>query len=371
MFSSLIKNQKLLAVLNKLKFIEPTTVQFLTIPPAIEGKDLVVQASTGSGKTLAFALPILSIMYEVATQEKIDYTFSLIVSPTRELAVQIKSVFESLDKNLSPVLLIGGMPSKKQQNSLKQDPRIVVGTPGRILDFLERRLLKIRDLELLVLDEADEMFSMGFYQDIETLLSKIPEHTQGLFVSATISERIDMLAKRHLRDPIKIEGSTLEEVPPQIEHLYCNVGNQTVDKPNAVCSLIDKLNPTSAIIFCNTKSETEVVEAFLRRRNVNASRLNSDLNQNQRNKILEEIRSQKVKFLIATDIAARGIDIDHIDLVVNMGIPEQAENYVHRIGRTGRAGRAGKAISLVGAFDFINFKNLRKATEIDFVEMVL
>ncbi len=370
-FSKLLKDKELLNTVKNLGFKKATIVQTLSIPPTLKGKDLIVQASTGSGKTLAFGLPLIEIMNQVAKKEKVNYTFGVVITPTRELAIQIADVLSSLKEDLKPVLIIGGMPYGKQESGLKNDPRIVVGTPGRMLDFLKKKTLDVRDCEVFVLDEADEMFSMGLSQDVESIIKEIPKHTQGLFVSATVSPRVVMLGEKYLKEPIQITASTFEEKPPQIEHLYTNVGGQVTDKPLAVCSILDTVKPESAIIFCNRKSETELIEVYLRRKNYDALKINSDLNQNQRTKIMSKIRAGDLKYLIATDIAARGIDIPKIDLVINVGVPDAFDSYVHRTGRTGRAGREGKAITIVGALDFLSFKTLRNKLDVDFEEFKL
>lgn len=357
-FKDLLKSKRLVQALEGQGFSLSTPVQGLTLPGALEGKDLVVEASTGSGKTLAFGLPLLSFLEAAEHKQKLP--FGLIVTPTRELATQIYGVFNSLNDDEGPALLIGGMPYRKQQRILQENGNIVVGTPGRILDFIYRGDLDLSALKYFVLDEADEMFSMGFTEDVEQILKSIPEVAQGLFVSATVSARVKMLAAKYLKSPQEIVASRHDEKPPEIEHLFCQIsGDSVADKPNALCDLVENLRPTSAIVFCNTRSDTELVEAFMRRRGFDARRLNSDLNQSQRNRVMDRIRNGELRYLIATDIAARGIDIAQIELVVNFSIPEQTESYVHRTGRTGRAGRKGRAISLVGPHDFVTFKSLK------------
>lgn len=355
-FKDIVTSERLVKALEVAGFKTSTPVQGLTIPPALEQKDLVVEASTGSGKTLAFGIPLL-VSLETSQQKE---PYALIVSPTRELATQIHGVLSPLMEEDSVALLIGGMPYRKQQRALSNGSRVVVGTPGRILDFIDRRDLDLRQLKYFVLDEADEMFSMGFMEDVESILKNIPKEAQGLFVSATVSPRVRMLSGRFLNKPLDIVASKHDEKPPEIEHVYYNVaGDSVADKPNVLCDLLESIRPASAIIFCNTRSDTELVEAFMRRRGFDARRLNSDLRQSQRNKVMDRIRSGELRYLIATDIAARGIDIEQIELVVNYAIPEQTESYVHRTGRTGRAGRKGKAISLVGPHDFLTFQSLK------------
>ncbi|MEZ4754989.1 MAG: DEAD/DEAH box helicase [Bdellovibrionota bacterium] len=370
-FSTLVKNKELLAALTEKGFQIATAVQEITIPAALNKEDLVINAQTGSGKTLAFAIPMLSLLSEASKKHQVDYTFGFIVSPTRELAQQIAEVIQDLLPDLSPCLLIGGVPYPKQLTQLKKDPRIVVGTPGRILDAISRKDLNVRDCKFFVLDEADEMFSMGFYEAVEEIISYVPEPAQGLFVSATISPRVKMLAQKFLKKPKFLEAESEDDDAPPIDHYFCNVGGGVSDKPSSLCDLIEHIQPESAIIFCNTKSETELVEVFLRRRGFDARRINSDLNQNQRTKVMEKIKAKELRFLVATDIAARGIDIKQIELVVNFSLHDTPETYVHRTGRTGRAGNKGSAISLVSPGDFMAFKMVKRDLPIDFKEMKL
>ncbi len=355
-FSELLNSDTLRGAIEKLGFTNPTPVQAKTIPPALAGYDLIVQAKTGSGKTLAYSLPILELIEKLPTQ---DQTFALVVVPTRELATQISEVIATVSGIRVPTL-IGGMSGREQGRALSDDKRIVVGTPGRILDFLDSREFSLDHCKSFVLDEADEMLSTDFLEDIERILKRMPQHRQGIFVSATITPNVEMLARRFLKEPKHIIVETPAEAMPQIEHRFYEVGGDLVAKATALCDLLETVKPRSAIIFCNTKSDTELVEVFLRRRGFDARRINSDLNQKQRNAVMGRIKSGELRFLVGTDIAARGIDIEQLDAVINYTIPEQPEVYVHRTGRTGRAGRSGIALSLVGPGDFTAFQNLKR-----------
>jgi ATP-dependent RNA helicase DeaD len=246
-----------------------------------------------------------------------------------------------------------------------------VGTPGRILDLLRQKVLQLNRCRYFALDEADEMLSMGFIEDIRTILSRLPDRRQGMFVSATITGRVEMLARSFLTKPGLILIGDFNTDIPDIEHLYCEVGGELMAKPQALCDLIETMRPRSAIIFCNTKSDTNLVEALLRRRGFDARRINSDLNQNKRDRIMNQIRAEELQFLVATDIAARGLDIEQIDLVVNYSIHDQTETYIHRTGRTGRAGRSGKAVSLIGPRDHGAFHFLKKVVDFDFRKLPL
>ena len=364
-FDSLVADSRLREALASQGILIPTPVQSATIPAALRGSDLIVQAQTGSGKTLAFVLPLLERLFET---DNGNSTYALILSPTRELANQICSVIAMLTDTVRPVCLIGGVSMKEQVQALDQDHRIIVGTPGRVLDLINQKRILLRRCQYFVLDEADEMLGMGFLEDVKEILSKLTGARQGLFVSATISHRVEMLAKSFLREPERIEVSSPTSAPSPIEHRYYEVGTGVAVKANALCDFIEAENPRSAIIFCNTKSDTELVEVFLRRRGYDARRINSDLTQKQRDYVMNKLRAGELRLLIATDIAARGIDLDQLDVVINYTLHEQPEIYLHRTGRTGRAGRSGVAVSFVGPMDFAAFKTIQRGLSIDLVK---
>ncbi|MCC6953212.1 MAG: DEAD/DEAH box helicase [Deltaproteobacteria bacterium] len=370
-FHQLIPGNPLLPELDRLGFTTPTAVQRLAIPKALGQQDLVVQSRTGSGKTMAYAIPLLTKILAAEDSER-NVTQVLVVVPTRELAVQVNNVVRSLVGDLlHPVLIIGGSDFSSQEKLLQQDPRIVVGTPGRLLDLIRQRTLKLNGCKFFVLDEADEMLSSGFLQDVRTILSRLPDKRQGIFTSATVTPRVDMLANAFLdRHEVVTVDSTYNDLP-SIEHFFCEVGSDLTAKPNALCDIIESQRPNSAIIFCNTKSDTSLVEVLLRRRGFDARRINSDLSQSQRNRVMQKIRNRELRFLVATDVAARGIDIEQIDMVINFAIHDLPEIYLHRTGRTGRAGRSGRAISLVGPRDFTAFHYLKKLLNVDMNKLPL
>ena len=368
-FKELVPDVEIVAALEKLGITKPTPVQMATLPAALNGKDLIVQAKTGSGKTFAFAIPLLQALK--ARGQDIRTTFGLIISPTRELATQICNVISSICPDVEPVCLIGGVKQNSQVQGLREDKRIVVGTPGRLLDLIQQRELVLRTCGFFVLDEADEMLSMGFIDEVKDILSRLPEKRQGMFISATITPRVEMLAGSFLRQPERITVQATEEEKATIEHLYVEVSGEVTAKAAALCDVIEMQKPTSAIIFCNTKSDTELAEVYLKRRGIVAMRINSDLTQKQRDAVIGKMRSGELKFLIGTDVAARGLDIEHIDLVINYTLDNSTETYVHRTGRTGRAGRSGKAISIVGPQDFTAFYALRKLGTINFNKLEL
>ncbi len=353
--------------LEKMGIVTPTPVQAESLPMTMEGRDMVIQAETGSGKTLAFSLPLIA---QVRNAINTDETVGFVLTPTRELAIQVVRVIEDLCPDIKPVCVIGGMRMTQQFDSLESDPRVVVGTPGRILDLLRQKRLYLSAVSFFALDEADEMLSMGFIEEVERILERVPTSAQGVFVSATISPRVKMLAERFLKrvESLEVETKLHEETDAKVEHLYSTVGLGIMEKPRRVIDILEKLEPRSAIVFCNTKSDTELVEAILKRQGRDAQRLNSDLTQKQRNKIMEKLRGENLSVLIATDLAARGIDIAQIDLVINYSLPDNTENYVHRTGRTGRAGRHGVAATIIAPSDIPRFHEIKKVLDIEFKE---
>ena len=367
-FRELLNDEQLLASLDRLGFVQPTPVQEKGLPPLLAGRDLIAQAKTGSGKTLAFVLPMLLKLRNV---ERALQTRALVLTPTRELANQICGVISSVAPAVHPTCVIGGVSFNTQRQSLEQDARIVVGTPGRVLDLIRQRTILLRHCSYFVVDEADEMFSMDFVEDVQAILSRIPDVRQGIFCSATITPRVESLANNFLAKPERVVIDTPGEALPPIDHLYYNVGGGVTDKAQALCDIIETTLPRSAIIFCNTKSDTELVEVFLRRRGFDAAFINSDLSQAQRDEVMARIKAQELQFLVGTDIAARGIDIKELDLVVNYSLPEQPEVYVHRTGRTGRAGNSGRAVSLIGPQDFSEFVNLKRKVELELKNLPL
>jgi len=367
-FTEIVSSPMILESLSRMGLNVPTAVQRETIPAALAGSDIIAQAKTGSGKTLAFAIPLVSVVERSSDRTQ---TLAIVLTPTRELANQICEVVSSLSSDIQPVCVIGGMSSSSQVRALANDRRVVVGTPGRIMDLMGQGEISLRSCKFFAVDEVDEMFSMDFAEAVREILRELPKARQGMFVSATVTPRVETFAKNFLTKPRLIMVNSPEESQPKIEHRFYKVGSGVTDKVTALCDLIEVLTPNSAIIFCNTKSDTELVEVYLRRRGYDARLINSDLNQPQRDAIMNLIRSNKLRFLVGTDIAARGIDIAQIDLVVNYSLSDQHEIYVHRTGRTGRAGREGRAISLIGPHDFGNFMNLKRHLPIQIQEYEL
>ncbi|MBP9838461.1 MAG: DEAD/DEAH box helicase [Proteobacteria bacterium] len=332
-------NKDLLSALTKSGITVPTAIQDKTIPVALQGSDVIGVAQTGTGKTLAFVLPIIHKI--IATNEK-----ALIIVPTRELAIQVKDCVEMISSKLKPpiktVCLIGGTSVYNQIQSLKRNPNIIVATPGRLRDHLGRNTVRISDVTNLVLDEADRMLDMGFLPDIKKILSLLPNDRQTMLYSATFDNELMKLVNNYMQEPVRIEvspaGSTVEKVVQKIYYL----DNQ--DKDAHLLALLEK-HLGSIIIFCRTKFGVKKLTSFLIRNKIKAAEIHSDRTLQQRRAALDGFKTAKHRVLVATDVAARGIDISSIELVLNYDLPDAAEDYVHRIGRTGRAGKDGMAIS--------------------------
>ncbi|RYG47153.1 DEAD/DEAH box helicase [bacterium] len=328
-------------------FETPTPIQARAIPVLLNGGDLIGQAQTGTGKTAAFALPII---------EKIDptrmETQALVMAPTRELAVQVAGGIFDLAKNsgLRVVPVYGGQPIDRQFRALKAGAHVVVGTPGRLLDHLRRGSLNLENVRLCVLDEADEMMALGFTEDMDAILALLPEERQLAFFSATMPARIVALSKKYLRSPKHISIDTKRRTVESIKQTYYEVPKGK--KLESLARVLDMESPGPTIVFCRTRQETNDLADNLRLRGYNAEALHGDMGQSERDRTMRRFREGLADLLVATDVAARGLDIDTVTHVVNYDIPWDVEQYIHRIGRTGRAGREGDAITLVEGKQF-------------------
>ncbi len=354
--------------IDALGYVHPTPVQLAVFEPATRGKSLVVQARTGTGKTAAFGLPIVDNLIR-KSQENVQ---ALILTPTRELALQVGREVEQLGKfrGTKVVPIYGGAPMGKQIDALAGGAQVVVGTPGRVLDHLRRGTLDAKNIRILVLDEADEMLSMGFAKELNAIMEHLPPgDRQGLYFSATIPPDVERLANKHLKDPEYVTLSSDQVGALQLAHYVYLVRDS--DKRSAILNIIEVEDPQSAVVFCNTKDETERVAELLKSRGYEADWLNGDLEQKERERVMAATREGKLRFLVATDVAARGIDISHLTHVINADFPESAEQYVHRTGRTGRAGRTGTAISVVGPKDVGHLYMLRLTYKIRPIERML
>ena len=345
----------------------PTPVQRAVYESAAEGRSLVVQARTGTGKTTAFGLPLVDRIVRTSVKA----VQALVLCPTRELALQVSRELEQIARfrGLQVVAIYGGASMTRQIEALQAGAQIVVGTPGRVLDHLRHKTLDPAGVRVLVLDEADEMLSMGFARELNAILETLPKNRQGLFFSATIPSDIERLAHNHLRDPEIITLSSDQVGALEVAHyVYVMRGP---DKIAQLVQIIEVEDPESAIVFCNTRDETQRVAESLKNRGFDADWLNGDLPQGDRERVMSATREGRLRFLVATDVAARGIDISHLTHVINYDFPESAENYVHRTGRTGRAGRTGTAIAIVGPKDIGNLYLLRLTYKIRPVETQL
>ena len=344
-FADLGLRDELLSALDTLGYEEPTPIQRESIPPVMAGRDLLGQAATGTGKTAAFALPILERVVAGATVEPV----ALVLVPTRELAVQVSEAVyrygRVLDAQVLPIF--GGQPIVHQLKVLKRGVHVVVATPGRAIDHINRGTLPLDAVGLVVLDEADEMLDMGFADDIEAILDACPSDRQTVLFSATMPPRIAQIAKRHLQDPVRIQidrETVAAGAPPRVRQSAYLVAR--AHKAAALGRILDVESPTAAIVFCRTRGEVDELTETLNGRGYRAEALHGGMNQEQRDRVMGRLRSGTAELLVATDVAARGLDVEQLTHVVNYDVPSAPESYVHRIGRVGRAGREGVAITL-------------------------
>jgi ATP-dependent RNA helicase DeaD len=342
-FADLGIHDDVLEALREMGWTSPTPVQRDTYPLAIAGHDIIVQSRTGTGKTGAFGIPLVSELLSDDGDEQ-----ALVLAPTRELALQSAREIDKLGarRGINSVAVYGGASMEQQIRALEGGARVISGTPGRVLDHLKRGTIDASRLRVLVLDEADEMLSMGFAKELHAIIAKLPKKRQTLLFSATVDRAIKRVAEKHMRDPefLGLSGDHVGALG--IEHFVYMVSG--VGRVANLITVLEIEDPESALIFCNTKAETEEVSAALQRAGFNAEWLNGDRPQREREEVLGRVRREELRFLVATDVAARGIDVSHLTHVINFSLPDNVEQYVHRTGRTGRAGRTGTAITLVG-----------------------
>lgn len=342
-FEELGLSENIMKAISDMGFITPTPIQANAIPAMREGRDIIGRSQTGTGKTMAFAIPAIEMIR--ASQDKSN-VIAIIMLPTRELAIQCCSEIRKLTKyceSIRPVEVYGGAPMDKQITRLKR-ANIVIGTPGRIMDHMRRRTLKLDHVRLAVLDEADEMLSMGFKEDMETILRETPEDRQTVLFSATMPPAIMSITDEFQKDPVVIETNNKKITLDNIRQTYVDVPMGR--KMDALKLLLYYFDPSLSIVFCNTKKMAEDVAVALSREGFNAEALHGDLKQSQRNSVMEKFRYGATSVLVATDVAARGIDVNDVEIVFNYDIPQNNEYYVHRIGRTGRVGKEGNSITI-------------------------
>jgi ATP-dependent RNA helicase DeaD len=361
-FADLALREELVAALASLGYEEPTPIQREAIPPLLAGRDLLGQAATGTGKTAAFALPLLQGLDK---RGRGSFPVCLVLAPTRELAMQVSEATHRYGRDLGARVLpvYGGQPIGRQLRELERGVDIVVGTPGRVIDHINRGTLDLSELRTVVLDEADEMLDMGFAEDIEAILEAAPEQRQTVLFSATMPPRVDKIARRHLRNPVRIEIQR-EQAPtgeaPKVRQSAYVVARP--HKPAALGRVLDVEAPEAAIVFCRTREEVDSLTETLNGRGYRAEALHGGLSQEQRDKVMGRLRGRTADLLVATDVAARGLDVDHLTHVVNYNVPSAPEAYVHRIGRVGRAGREGVAITLAEPREHRMLKTIERAT---------
>jgi len=355
-FDELGLSEQILKAVTAMGFEEASPIQTKAIPVALSGKDLIGQAQTGTGKTAAFGIPML---------EKIDMKDKslqgVILCPTRELAIQVAEEMRKLSKFMHGIKVLpiyGGQDIVKQIRSLKAGTQIIIGTPGRVMDHMRRKTVKFDSVKMIALDEADEMLNMGFREDIETILKEIPEERQTILFSATMPKAIMDIAKTYQKDAELVRVIKKELTVPKIEQYYYEV--KPKNKEEVLSRLLDMYDPKLSLVFCNTKRMVDELVTALQGRGYFAEGLHGDLKQSQRDRVMNGFRNGKTEILVATDVAARGIDVDDVEAVFNYDIPQDDEYYVHRIGRTGRAGRMGRAFSFVAGKEIYKLKDIMK-----------
>lgn len=359
LFKDLNLSNKMNRAIADMGFEEATPIQSLAIPPILAGRDVIGQAQTGTGKTAAFGIPVL---------EKLDPANkniqAVILCPTRELAIQVAEELKKLSKyiKMSVLPVYGGQPIERQIKALKRGVQVIIGTPGRVMDHLHRGTLKMDEVRMIILDEADEMLDMGFRDDIEFVLRYMPANRQMLLFSATMSPVILGLTRKYQDNPEMLKVAHQELTVPEIQQIYFEVKEQT--KLDLLTRLIDMHNLKLALVFCNTKRRVDRLVGRLQTRGYFADGLHGDMSQNQRDRVMAKFRKGQVEILVATDVAARGIDVDNVEAVFNYDVPNNEEYYVHRIGRTGRAGKAGQAFTFVSGKEIYNLRDIQRYTKV-------
>ncbi len=359
-FADLNISDDILAAVTEMGFTTPSPIQAEAIPPILAGRDVIGQAQTGTGKTAAFGIPALELIDPSDRSVQV-----LILCPTRELAVQVTEELRKLSKFKRGIYIetiYGGDSIERQIRSLKKGVHIVVGTPGRVMDHMQRNTLKLDDAKMIILDEADEMLDMGFREDIESILEDFPEERQTVLFSATMSKPILAMTQRFQVNPVMVKVVKKELTATNIEQVYFEVKPKA--KTEVMCRLIDLYDLKLMLVFCNTKRKVEEIVEDMMIRGYQAEGLHGDLRQAQRTNVMSKFRAGATTILVATDVAARGIDVDNVDAVINYDIPLDEEYYVHRIGRTGRAGKSGRAFSLVSRDEKFRFRDIQSYTKV-------
>ena len=355
-FDELQLDERIIRAITEMGFEEASPIQAQAIPVAMEGRDMIGQAQTGTGKTAAFGLPLLQ-----KVDPKVKKLQAIVLLPTRELAIQVAEEMRRFAKFIHGVKVLpiyGGQDIVKQIRSLKDGTQIIVGTPGRVMDHMRRKTIKADHVLTVVLDEADEMLNMGFLEDMETILSQLPQERQTLMFSATMPQAIAEIARKFQKDPVTVRVIKKELTVPKVTQYYYEV--KPKNKVEVMSRLLDMYAPKLSIVFCNTKRQVDDLVQELQGRGYFAEGLHGDLKQVQRDRVMDSFRNGRTDILVATDVAARGIDVGDVEAVFNYDIPQDDEYYVHRIGRTGRAGREGKAFSLVMGKEVYKLRDIQR-----------
>lgn len=360
-FADLGLSQVMLDAINRKGFEEPTTIQQMVIPALLQGEtNLIAQAQTGTGKTAAFGLPLVELL-----KEKSRHTQALILTPTRELAIQVAEEISSLKgaKNLQIVPIYGGQSIDQQLRRLKKGAHIIVGTPGRVIDHLNRKTMKLSKIQYLVIDEADELMNMGFIEDLEEIMSHTSSERKTLLFSATMPQKIRQLAKKYMKGYTLLEDTRKQLTTHLTEQIYFEV--RFTDKFDLLCRIVDFQDEFYGLVFCRTKTDVDTVTGRLVERGYDAEAIHGDISQMQRERTLSKFRAQHINILVATDVAARGIDVQNLTHVINYSLPHDPEAYVHRIGRTGRAGQQGTAITFITPKEYNKLMFIQKVARTD------
>ncbi|MEG6586117.1 DEAD/DEAH box helicase [Dendrosporobacter sp. 1207_IL3150] len=365
-FRELGLSDYLIRSLNDMGFEEPTPIQEAAIPPVMAGNDLIGQAQTGTGKTAAFGIPLI---------EKLKNTTAgiqgVILTPTRELAIQVAEELNKIGQfaNVFALPIYGGQEIGRQIRALKKNPQIIVATPGRLMDHMDRRNIRLSETKVIILDEADEMLNMGFIDDIEKILKETPDSRQTLLFSATMPKAIQNLSQRFLKNPTFVSIKGKEVTIPLVEQSYIEL--QDRQKFDVLCRLLDIQAPQLSIVFGRTKRRVDELSEALKKRGYSAEGIHGDLTQAKRDSVLRQFRDGVIDILVATDVAARGLDVSGVTHVYNFDIPQDAESYVHRIGRTGRAGQTGSALSFVIPRELEHLRTIERLTKRKIVRMAI
>lgn len=356
MFEEMCLDTRILRAVTEMGFEQASPIQARAIPLMMEGRDVIGQAQTGTGKTAAFGIPLLQ--RADPHNKKLQ---AVVLCPTRELAIQVADEIRKLAKFMHGIKVLpvyGGQEISKQIRSLKGGTQIVIGTPGRVLDHIRRKTMKLDFANMIILDEADEMLNMGFREDIEQVLCKLPEERQTVLFSATMPKAIMEIARNYQKDAVTVRVVKKELTVPKIAQYYYEV--KARKKTEILCRLLDMYNPSLSLVFCNTKRGVDELVTQLKGRGYFAEGLHGDMKQQQRDRVMKGFRNGRTDILVATDVAARGIDVDDVEAVFNYDVPQDDEYYVHRIGRTGRAGKEGKAFTLVVGKEIYKLRDIQR-----------